>query len=354
MLRGPGCACCGGRSRCPKSLPEFLAIFAAVDLNFHRKLSTAPMLDWTDRHWRNFARLLSKNVLLYTEMVVANAVLRGDPERFLRRSEAEAPVALQLGGAEPGALAEAARAAEAAGFCEVNLNCGCPSDRVQSGAFGACLMKDARLVAKCVEAMANAVKVPVSVKCRIGVDEFDSWEFFRNFVGTVREAGCRVFIIHARKAWLKGLSPKENREVPPLDYARVFELKREFPDLTISLNGGIKTLAQAKEVLARVDGAMLGRAAYENPWLLRAADREIYGVETPLPPTRKALLRSYLPYIETALTEGAPLTVIVPHVIGLFNGLPGSRKFRQTLSEGASRTRDFGLLFERAMSFVDE
>lgn len=332
----------------------FLAIFAAVDLNFHRKLSTAPMLDLTDRHWRNFARLLSRDVLLYTEMVVANAVLRGNPERFLRCDEAEAPVALQLGGADPVALAEASKVAEAAGFCEVNLNCGCPSDKVQSGAFGACLMKEPLRVAKCVEAMAEAVKLPVSVKCRIGVDDFDSWEFFRDFVSTLRDAGCQVFIIHARKAWLKGLSPKENREVPPLDYGRVFELKREFPDLTISLNGGLKTLAQAKEVLGRVDGAMIGRAAYEDPWMLHAADREIYGVETKLPLTRKALLRSYLPYVEAALAEGAPLTVLVPHVLGLFNGLPGARKFRQTLSEGASRTRDFGALLERAMGFVAE
>ena len=235
------------------------------------------MLDCTDRHERYFLRLLSKHILLYSEMVTTNALLHTDPDQFLRHQEFEYPAVLQLGGSNPADLAKCSKMVEESGFQEVNLNCGCPSDRVQNGNFGACLMKDKNLVADCFKAMQDAVSIPVSIKCRIGVDEFDSWEFFRDFIGTIADAGCRVFIVHARKAWLKGLSPKENREVPPLHYDFVHRLKAEMPQLNISINGGIKTLDQTLEQLQDLDGVMVGREAYENPWFLRDADERIFG-----------------------------------------------------------------------------
>ena len=278
-----------------------------MNLDHSRRLSIAPMLDCTDRHERYFLRLISRNILLYSEMVVANAVLHTKPEQFLGHEPFEYPAVLQLGGSNPTDLAQASKLVEAAGFQEVNLNCGCPSDRVQNGNFGACLMKDKNLVADCFKAMQDAVSIPVSIKCRIGVDEFDSWEFFTDFVQTISNAGCKVFIVHARKAWLQGLSPKENREVPPLHYDFVHRLKAEMPDLNISINGGIKTLDQVEELLQDLDGVMVGREAYENPWFLRDADERIFKDVRPesdnpadiiagkaRPATRKALLEAYL------------------------------------------------------------
>ena len=341
-----------------------------MDLDFNRSLSIAPMLDCTDRHERYFLRLISKHILLYSEMVVANAVLHTKPEQFLGHETFEHPAVLQLGGSNPADLAQASKLVEAAGFQEVNLNCGCPSDRVQNGNFGACLMKSKSLVADCFKAMQDAVSIPVSIKCRIGVDEFDSWEFFEDFIQTIRDAGCKVFIIHARKAWLQGLSPKENREVPPLHYDFVHRLKAEMPELNISINGGIKTLDQVEEQLKDLDGVMVGREAYENPWFLRDADERIFGDKRPesdnpadiiagkaRPATRKALLEAYLPYVEKQTAEGCPMTILVKHLYGLFTGLPGARKFRQTLSNGAPKASgpaEAVALVKNAMGLVQE
>jgi len=341
-----------------------------MNLDHSRRLSIAPMLDCTDRHERYFLRLISKHILLYSEMVVANAVLHAKPEQFLGHEPFEYPAVLQLGGSNPVDLAQASKLVEAAGFQEVNLNCGCPSDRVQNGNFGACLMKSKSLVADCFKAMQDAVSIPVSIKCRIGVDEFDSWEFFEDFVQTIRNAGCRIFIVHARKAWLQGLSPKENREVPPLHYDFVHRLKAEMPELNISINGGIKTLDQVEEQLKDLDGVMIGREAYENPWFLHDADERIFGDIRPesdnpadiiagkaRPATRKALLEAYLPYVEKQTAEGCPMTILVKHLYGLFTGLPGARKFRQTLSNGAPKASgpaEAVALVKNAMGLVQE
>ncbi len=326
-----------------------------MELDFNRRLSIAPMLDCTDRHERYFLRLLSKHILLYSEMVTTNALLHTDPDQFLRHQEFEYPAVLQLGGSNPADLAKCSKMVEESGFQEVNLNCGCPSDRVQNGNFGACLMKDKNLVADCFKAMQDAVSIPVSIKCRIGVDEFDSWEFFRDFVGTIADAGCRVFIIHARKAWLKGLSPKENREVPPLNYDTVHRLKAEMPQLNISINGGIKTLDQTLELLQDLDGVMVGREAYENPWFLRDADERIFNdASAAKPESRKALLEAYLPYVEMEAARGTPATILVRHLYGLFNGKPGARKYRQYLGENAPKTKSPAELIRRAMDLVTE
>ena len=326
-----------------------------MELDINRRLSIAPMLDCTDRHERYFLRLLSKHILLYSEMVTTNALLHTDPEQFLRHQEFEYPAVLQLGGSNPADLAKCSKMVEVSGFQEVNLNCGCPSDRVQNGNFGACLMKDKNLVADCFKAMQDAVSIPVSIKCRIGVDEFDSWEFFRDFIGTIADAGCRVFIIHARKAWLKGLSPKENREVPPLNYDTVHRLKAEMPQLNISINGGIKTLDQTLELLQDLDGVMVGREAYENPWFLRDADERIFNdASAPKPESRKALLEAYLPYVEMEAAHGTPTTILVRHLYGLFNGKPGARKYRQYLGENAPKTKSPAELIRRAMDLVTE
>ncbi|MBR4397629.1 MAG: tRNA dihydrouridine(20/20a) synthase DusA [Fibrobacter sp.] len=326
-----------------------------MSLDLNRRLSIAPMLDCTDRHERYFLRLLSKHILLYSEMVTTNALLHTDPDQFLRHQEFEYPAVLQLGGSNPADLAKCSKMVEESGFQEVNLNCGCPSDRVQNGNFGACLMKDKNLVADCFKAMQDAVSIPVSIKCRIGVDEFDSWDFFRDFVGTIADAGCRVFIIHARKAWLKGLSPKENREVPPLKYDVVHKLKAEMPQLNISINGGIKTLDQVQEQLQDLDGVMVGREAYENPWFLRDADERIFGEkELPRFSLRKELLEAYLPYVEMESARGTPATILVRHIYGLFNGKPGARKFRQYLGENAPKTNNPAEMIRRAMDLVTE
>ena len=326
-----------------------------MNIDFNRRLSIAPMLDCTDRHERYFLRLLSKHILLYSEMVTTNALLHTDPEQFLRHQEFEYPAVLQLGGSNPADLAKCSKMVEESGFQEVNLNCGCPSDRVQNGNFGACLMKDKNLVADCFKAMQDAVSIPVSIKCRIGVDEFDSWEFFRDFIGTIADAGCRVFIIHARKAWLKGLSPKENREVPPLNYDTVHRLKAEMPQLNISINGGIKTLDQTLELLQDLDGVMVGREAYENPWFLRDADERIFNdANAAKPESRKALLEAYLPYVEMENARGTPATILVRHLYGLFNGKPGARKYRQYLGENAPKTNNPAEMIRRAMDLVTE
>ena len=298
-------------------------------------IAVAPMLDWTDRHCRFFLRLLTRRTWLYTEMITTGAVLRGDRERLLAYDPAEHPLALQLGGSDPAELARCARIAAEFGYDEVNLNVGCPSDRVQSGRFGACLMAEPDLVAACVAAMRAAVSLPITVKTRIGVDDCDSYEALMEFVGRVADGGCRMFIVHARKAWLTGLSPKENRKIPPLRYDIVHRLKRDFPELVVILNGGLTNLEQVAEQLRRVDGVMIGRAAYENPYLLAEVDRRFFGL-TP-PPSRHQIIRDLLPYVELQLRRGTPLHCVTRHLLGLFQGAPGARAWRRHLSEHAHR-----------------
>ncbi len=294
------------------------------------------MMDWTDRHCRYFLRLISRRVLLYTEMVTTGAIIHGDRARFLRFDPDEHPVALQLGGSEPGELATCARLGEDWGYDEINLNVGCPSDRVQSGRFGACLMATPGVVADCVAAMREAVSVDVTVKHRIGIDDRDSYGELCDFVGRVSEAGARTFIVHARKAWLQGLSPKENREIPPLSYETVHRLKGDFPHLEIVINGGITTLDQALDQLDRVDGVMIGRAAYHDPWLLADADRRLFGDDHPLP-SRHDIVELMIPYIERECAAGTPLGRITRHLLGLFQGRPRARAWRRHISENAHR-----------------
>ena len=300
-----------------------------------RRLSVAPMMDRTDRHDRYFLRQISPSARLYSEMTTTGALLRGDRERFLTFDPAEAPVALQLGGSDPGELARCAEMAEARGYDEVNLNVGCPSDRVQKARFGVRLMREPGLVADCVRAMRSAVGVPVTVKTRIGVDEEDSWEFFRRFVETVAAGGCRVFVVHARKAWLRGLSPKENREVPPLRIETVYRLKETLPELTVIVNGGVTTVAEAGAHLGRVDGVMIGRAAYENPWLLAGMEAELLGGRPP--PSRRAALERYLAYMDREAAAGVPVHAMARHALGLFRDCRGARSWRRHLSEHAVR-----------------
>jgi len=290
------------------------------------------MLELTDRHFRYFARLLTKQTLLYTEMITTGAILHNKPEKFLEYNQEEHPVALQLAGSSPKDLAECAKIGEGFGYDEINLNCGCPSERVQSGSFGACLMRQPDLVAECVAAMQNAVKIPVSVKTRIGIDSDDSWDFFLNFIEGVAKTGCKYFIIHARKAWLKGLSPKENRTVPPLSYETVFKLKKMHPDLKISLNGGVKNLDEAKAILQKTDGVMIGRAAYETSWILANADCEIFGKDLEIK-KRPEILEKYLPYAESELKKGVPPSFLAKPLMGLFHGVPGAKKYRTILSQ---------------------
>ena len=295
------------------------------------RLSVAPMLDWTDRHCRYLHRLISRHTRLYTEMVTTGALLHGDQGRHLDFNAEEHPVALQLGGSEPEDLAACARLAEQWGYDEVNLNCGCPSERVQRGAFGACLMHEPRLVADGVKAMRDAVqRIPVTVKHRIGVDRVESYDFVRDFVGTVAEAGCEVFIVHARNAWLQGLSPKENREIPPLRYDFAYRLKRDFPALTVVLNGGVKTNEELETHLAQVDGVMVGREAYHNPWLMQDWDRRFWGAEANPADDREAVEAAMVAYMERS---GVPWGHIARHMLGLRNGLPGARRWRQIWSD---------------------
>ena len=298
------------------------------------RLSVAPMMDWTDRHCRSFHRVLAPDALLYTEMVHAQAILHGDRERLLGFDAAEHPLALQLGGSDPAQLADAARIGEQWGYDQVNLNVGCPSDRVQAGRFGACLMKEPAVVADCIAAMLAAVAIPVTVKCRLGVDEQEDYPAFLAFVDSVAAIGCREFIVHARKAWLSGLSPKENRDIPPLRYDWVHRLKRERQQLRISLNGGLDTVDASLAQLAQVDAVMIGRMAYHEPYRLHQLDCVLGGREAQ---PREALLRAYLPYVERQLAAGVALKHIARHVLGLFHAQPGGRAFRQILSEGAPR-----------------
>ncbi len=313
------------------------------------QLSIAPMMDWTDRHCRYFLRQFSPRVLLYTEMIVANAVLRGDRARLLACDPAEHPVALQLGGCDPEQLARAAAIGVSFGYDQINLNVGCPSDRVQSATFGACLMARPRLVGDCVRAMRAAVKVPVSVKCRIGIDDHDDYGFLHAFVSEVAAAGCATVIVHARKAVLKGLSPKENREVPPLIYERAWWVKRDFPSLTVIVNGGLRTVPQVTEQLGHVDGVMLGREAYHNPYLLPALHRAVHadGFETPDP---GSIAQSMRIYAEREMKAGTPLRAITRHMMGLFAGRAGARAWRRALSEGASRPGAGPALMEAALA----
>ncbi|ATR84029.1 tRNA dihydrouridine(20/20a) synthase DusA [Pseudomonas sp. HLS-6] len=309
-----------------------------------RRFSVAPMMDWTDRHCRFFLRLLSQNALLYTEMVTTGALLHGDAERFLRHDEAEYPLALQLGGSVPADLAACARLAQGAGYNEVNLNVGCPSDRVQNNMIGACLMGHPALVADCVKAMIDAVDIPVTVKHRIGINGRDSYAELCDFVGQVREAGCRSFTVHARIAILEGLSPKENREIPPLRYDVAAQLKQDFPDLELILNGGIKTLDECKVHLQTFDGVMLGREAYHNPYLLAEVDQQLFG-STAAVISRSDALAKLRPYIAAHLAAGGAMHHITRHVLGLGQGFPGARKFRQLLSVDIHKTQDpLGLL----------
>jgi tRNA-dihydrouridine synthase A len=296
------------------------------------ELAVAPMMEWTDRHCRFFLRLITRHALLYTEMVTAQAIIHGDRERLLGFDRAERPVALQLGGSDPEMLARAAEIGAAFGYDEINLNVGCPSDRVQSGRFGACLMAEPALVRDCVAAMRAVVSVPVTVKSRIGIDDHDDYGFLRDFVGTVAESGCEVFIVHARKAVLAGLSPRENREVPPLRYEHVYRLKADFPGLSVMLNGGVRDLDAVRAHLARVDGVMIGREAYHNPYFLAEIERELHGVE---PPPREAVMAAFLDYVEARLAEGVRLPAMTRHVLGLYLGRPGARSWRRQLSEGA-------------------
>jgi tRNA-dihydrouridine synthase A len=292
------------------------------------------MMDWSDHHCRFFWRLITRQALLYTEMVTTGALIHGDRERFLHYNVEEHPVALQLGGSNPADLARCARWAQEWGYDEVNLNCGCPSDRVQSGMFGACLMAHPGLVAEGVKAMRDTCTIPVTIKHRIGIDHMESYEELLDFVATVAEAGCTVFIVHARKAWLQGLSPKENREVPPLNYPWVYQLKADLPHLSIVLNGGIQTLEQCKSHLAQVDGVMMGREAYQNPWLLAQVDRELFGMDNPAL-SRDDIQVALLEYVEQQLTRGVHLNHITRHILGLYQGVPGARKFRRHISENA-------------------
>ena len=296
------------------------------------------MMDWTDRHCRYLHRLLSRRTRLYTEMITAPALVRGGARHLLAFDPSEHPVAVQLGGSDPVELAEAAAMAEDEGYDEINLNVGCPSDRVQSGTFGAVLMKTPELVAECLAAMAAAVSVPVTVKCRIGVDDQDPNEVLPDFLSRVRDIGINEVSIHARKAWLQGLSPKENRDIPPLDYDLVFAMKTQFPELQIWINGGIQGIGQAQEFLENgVDGVMIGRAAYQTPWdVLGAADSALHGATDPFKAPEEAV-RAMFPYIQTHLDQGGRLNAITRHMLGLFSGRPGARAWRRTLSEGAHR-----------------
>lgn len=307
---------------------------SGVPVMDHR-FSVAPMLDWTDKHCRYFHRLLSQHAVLYTEMVTTGAILHGTGD-YLDFNPEEHPVVLQLGGSEPADMAEAARRAEQRGYDAININVGCPSDRVQNGMFGACLMAQPDRVADCIKAMQDVVSIPVTVKTRIGIDDSDDYQFLQDFVSIIADAGCQQLIVHARKAWLKGLSPKENRDVPPLNYQRVIQLKQEFPQLDISINGGIKTLSQAQELLQQLDGVMIGREAYSNPMLLADVDMLLYG-KTGGSVTPEQVLLDMLPYIERQMQQGARFWHIVRHMLGLFQGRPGARQFRRLLSENGHK-----------------
>lgn len=309
------------------------------------------MMDYTDRHERYFLRLISLYTWMYTEMVTTNGIINGDKSRLLSFNQSEHPVALQLGGSDPGDLAHCAAIGEEWGYDEINLNVGCPSDRVKSGRFGACLMATPELVADCIEAMREKVAIPVTVKCRLGIDDQDDYENLADFVAKVSAQGCKDFTVHARKAWLQGLSPKENREVPPLRYDLVYRLKQEFPHLYIAINGGIQTLQEAQHHLQYVDGVMIGRAAYSNPYMLATADQLLYGSNNPVR-SRDEILQDYLDYMDSELSKGTPLTVMSRHLLGLFQGQKGAKAWRRHISENAHKTGAGINVISEAAKFV--
>ncbi len=321
-------------------------------MNAKPHISVAPMMDWTDRHCRHFHRLISPDVVLYTEMVTTGALIHGDHDRHLRFNQSEHPVALQLGGSEPTDLATCAKMAQDYGYDEINLNCGCPSERVQKGAFGACLMREPALVAECVAAMKNVVDIPVTVKCRIGIDDSEDYAFLEDFILKNEQAGCDTFIIHARKAWLKGLSPKENREIPPLQYDVAHAIKQAHPQLTIIVNGGIKTLEDTREHLTRFDGAMIGREAYQNPWFLREVQEALFPAQSL--PDKAAVVRAMIPYAEEQMAQyGTPVKSITRHMLGLFNGERGSRTWRRILSTEVTDLNTPPTILEKALSAIE-
>ena len=322
-------------------------------MKLNRRFCVAPMLDWTDRHERYLLRLISKHALLYTEMVTTGALIHGDKDRHLQFNSAEHPVALQLGGSEPKAMADCARIAEDYAYDEVNINVGCPSDRVQHGAFGACLMAEAELVAENVSAMKNAVQIPITVKNRIAIDDMPEYETLHNFLQVVSQAGCKTFIIHARKAWLKGLSPKQNRDVPPLNYALVYQMKKEFPELEIIINGGIKTLEECEHHLQYVDGVMMGREVYHNPFILSQVDKLIYRDKTAKQPSESEVLEDYIVYMQEQLNHGIFLKHMSRHLLGLFTGKPGAKAWRRHISENAHKP-DAGIeIIQQAATFLE-
>jgi tRNA-dihydrouridine synthase A len=310
------------------------------------------MMEWSLRPTRFFWRVMTRHARLYTDMVTSGAILNGGRNQLLRFDPSEHPIGLQLGGNEPDELAACAEVGERFGYDEINLNCGCPSDRVQEGRFGACLMREPRLVAEAVAAMSKATELPITVKCRIGIDDSEEYEFLRRFVSRVADAGCMTFIIHARKAWLNGLSPKENREIPPLRYEVVYRLKQEFPELTIVINGGIKTLAECQQHLLEVDGVMLGREAYDNPYLLASVDRQLFGAATPVL-TRAEVLQALRPYIRRELAAGTHFNHVARHILGLYRGESGARAFRRVLSEQACKPGAGFEVVEAALAEVE-
>ena len=322
-----------------------------AEISRSRRFSVAPMMEWTDRHCRFFHRLFTRRALLYTEMLTTGAILHGDRNRLLKFNEAEHPVAIQLGGSDPRALAECARIAEGFGYDEVNFNVGCPSDRVQEGRFGACLMAEPQLVADCVAAMKSAVRVPVTVKSRIGIDEQDTEAALEQFTCAVEAAKADAVIVHARKAWLAGLSPKENREVPPLDYGRVYRLKAAHPDLFIVLNGGVASVEQAAAHNTRVDGAMMGRTAYQEPWRLLSVDPLLFGEAAPFP-SQRAALEAFIPYVQREVASGMRLHSITRHMHGIFQGVPGARAFRRRLATEAVKPGAGADVLIEALSLV--
>lgn len=316
-------------------------------------ISIAPMMDWTDRHCRYFHRLISPHAYLYTEMVTTGALIHGDRDRFLRFDKAENPVALQIGGSDPADLATCAKMGEDAGYDEINLNCGCPSDRVQKGTFGACLMKTPDLVASCYEAMANTVSCPVTIKCRIAIDEEEELPFLTQFIKTISAAGCRTFIVHARKAWLQGLSPKENREIPPLRYDIVQTIKEDFPELNIILNGGIQKLEEVKTNMIVFDGVMIGREAYQNPYFLNEIEKEVFECDDLL--SREDVALAMIPYIEKQMKDhDTPAKSITRHILGLFKGKPGAQAWRRYLSENAHKPGATGNVVKEALDAMKQ
>jgi len=331
------------------SISIFQAVSALNKSLSSRRLSVAPMMDWTDRHCRLFHRQITRHTWLYTEMVTTGALLFGNVPRHLDYSDEEHPIALQLGGSDPADLAASAKLGEQWGYDEINLNCGCPSERVQKGAFGACLMAEPKLVADCVKAMCDAVSIDVTVKHRIGIDAITSYDFVRDFVGTVAAAGSKTFIVHARNAILKGLSPKENREIPPLRYEIVYQLKRDFPDLEIIINGGITTQQEIDEHLLHVDGVMLGREAYHNPYLMEVFDARYYGDETEIK-TRQQIIHAMLPYITAQLKNEVRINNITRHMLGLMTGIPGARAYRRQLSDAKQLALYGSAVLEQAIT----